>query len=337
MENCPLITVIVPIYNMAAYLPRCLDSILAQTYTNLEILLVDDGSTDRCPQICEEYAAKDSRIRVIHQANRGLPGARNSGMEQMHGEFFTFVDADDWIENTYYQQLITLQQQTQADMVCSAFYYAWDTRKKERLFSPVTRHEVLTPDEFLLFILQQRNFCVWNKLFRRSWVGSSRFDPRYTIAEDCFFIFQLARKGGRVAQINTPLYFYYQRPQSMMRSGKSRAWELAFELAENLYNDFSSAASQPLQKALLDYLLAAASPFCMAALLDGQPIAGSLARAWAVLQQHKRQIPRVTTMGPGGKSFALSFVFFPRGVAWSCRLPGVNRGLRNAFARHVAR
>ena len=337
MENCPLVSVIVPIYNVAAYLPRCLDSILAQTYTNLEIILVDDGSTDDCPQICDEYAAKDNRIRVIHQKNKGLPGARNTGIDNMQGEFFAFVDADDWIEKTCYQQLVEQQQQTQADMVSCAFYYATDTQKEKRLFPTMAKLGALTPTEFLLLILQQKNFSVWNKLFRRSWIGTARFDTRYTISEDRFFVFQLAKKGGRVAQVNTPLYFYYQRPQSMMRSGSSHAWYLAFKLAEDLYNRFQSTSSQPLQKELLDYLLAFDSAFCMAALLDEQTNTDNVAHARAILKKHRCQIPNVCAMGFGGKSFALCFVFFPRLVTFGCRLPGVKNWLKKSFAKHVAR
>lgn len=98
-NSLPLITVVVPIYKVEQYLAECVDSILNQTYTNLEIYLVDDGSPDRCGEICNEYAKKDSRIRVIHQENKGLSGARNSAIDVFKGEYITFVDSDDWISD----------------------------------------------------------------------------------------------------------------------------------------------------------------------------------------------------------------------------------------------
>ena len=103
MPTQPLLSVIVPVYNAAPYLRRCLDSICGQTYPNLEIILIDDGSTDSSLEICKQYAAKDPRVRVLHQANKGLPATRNVGIEQSKGEFFTFVDSDDWVDTKCYQ------------------------------------------------------------------------------------------------------------------------------------------------------------------------------------------------------------------------------------------
>ena len=105
MEQKPLISVIVPVYNVAAWLPRCVDSILAQTYENLEILLVDDGSTDGSGNICEEYAKKDTRIRVLHKENGGLSSARNAGLDAAAGAYIGFVDSDDWIAPEMYAEL----------------------------------------------------------------------------------------------------------------------------------------------------------------------------------------------------------------------------------------
>ena len=100
-EVKPLITVIVPVYKVETYLPTCIESIINQTYKNLEIILVDDGSPDKCGTICDEYALRDSRIRVLHKENGGLSSARNSGMKVMKGEFITFIDSDDWVEKSF--------------------------------------------------------------------------------------------------------------------------------------------------------------------------------------------------------------------------------------------
>ncbi len=334
MSKQPLISVIVPVYNVAPYLPRCLDSITGQTYQNLEIILVDDGSTDTCPRICDEYAAKDKRIKVIHQQNKGLPGARNSGMEQMHGEFFTFVDADDWIDKTCYEQLMHCQQQTQADLVSCLYYLAYDTHNKT--ISPIVEKSpqgFLSPVQLLCSLLHQKDFSVWNKIYRRSWVAGTRFDFRYSMSEDWFFISQLAKKGGRFAQVNKPLYFYYQRQTSMRRTSTSPQWYLAMRLWADLYNEFKQDPFVPVRTALLDYLLTFTGSFAMLALLEKQSKDKHVAQAHQILKEHVPQILRDKLMRPAGKLFALSFVYFPRLTAWGCALPGLNGLLLKIFSK----
>ena len=110
MEQTPLLSIIVPVYNVAAYLPRCVDSILAQSYKNLEIFLVDDGSADDSGRICDAYAEKDHRIRVIHKENGGLSSARNAALAVASGAYIGFVDSDDWIEPEMYGQMLTLME-----------------------------------------------------------------------------------------------------------------------------------------------------------------------------------------------------------------------------------
>ena len=119
MEHNPLISVIVPVYNVAEYLSRCVDSILAQSYENLQIILVDDGSTDDSGKICEEYAKKDARIQVIHQNNGGLSSARNAGLDLASGEYIGFVDSDDWIEPEMYAEMLARMEKYDAQLVCA--------------------------------------------------------------------------------------------------------------------------------------------------------------------------------------------------------------------------
>ena len=121
MENKPLLSVIVPIYNVEEYLEKCLDSIINQTYKNLEIILVDDGSPDKCPQICDEYAKKDDRIVVIHKENGGVSSARNLGLDIAKGEFITFVDSDDWIDETMYEKMMLKQAEENLDLVFTRY------------------------------------------------------------------------------------------------------------------------------------------------------------------------------------------------------------------------
>lgn len=113
----PLISVIIPVYKVEKYLNRCVDSVLNQTFRDLEVILVDDGSPDRCPQICDAYAKKDNRVRVIHKENGGLSDARNSGIDIATGQFLAFVDSDDWLRNDIYEFAMNLQRKYQADIV----------------------------------------------------------------------------------------------------------------------------------------------------------------------------------------------------------------------------
>ena len=117
------VSIIVPVYNVEKYLDKCIESIVNQTYRNIEIILVDDGSPDKCPEICNEWAKKDDRIKVIHKENGGLSSARNAALEIAQGDYITFVDSDDWIENDMIQSMLTCAAKNDADIVCCGFYF----------------------------------------------------------------------------------------------------------------------------------------------------------------------------------------------------------------------
>ena len=129
----PLISVIVPIYNVEKYLARCVDSIVNQTYKNLEIILVDDGSPDRCPQMCDDYAEKDSRIKVVHKKNGGLSDARNAGMAVATGEYISFIDSDDWIETSMFELLINNIFQYDCEISCGGIILKIQRLKYKRI------------------------------------------------------------------------------------------------------------------------------------------------------------------------------------------------------------
>lgn len=121
-----LISVIVPVYKVEPYLQACLDSLLASTHKQLEIILVDDGSPDRCPEICDAYAQRDNRIRVIHQENEGLVGARNTGLRHASGDYIGFIDSDDCISPVMFERLVAVMEQTGADVVCCEYNIDWN-------------------------------------------------------------------------------------------------------------------------------------------------------------------------------------------------------------------
>ena len=207
----PLLSVIVPVYKVEAYLRDCVDSILAQTYQNLEIILVDDGSPDNCGAICDEYAAKDSRIRVIHKPNGGLSDARNAGMSIATGEYLMFVDSDDLLTLNAAQTLMGLAAQEQADIVIGNHL-----RFEEELPQIPTcsaAPNVHTPEEAAADMLQ--NGCAaWARVFRRSIHEGIDF-PVGEINEDEAIVLKLYDRCQRIVKTAEVVYLYRCRPESI--------------------------------------------------------------------------------------------------------------------------
>ena len=165
-----MISVIVPVYNVEPYLRKCLDSIVNQTYRDLEILVIDDGSTDWCGKICDEYAGKDGRIRVFHTENRGLSCARNLGLDNARGEWIGFVDSDDWIETDMYEVLLKRAEETEADIVECGVLEEHPNRTGKRQEYLVTGTEAV-----IMLIHRELSNAVWNKLWKKSCFDKIRF------------------------------------------------------------------------------------------------------------------------------------------------------------------
>lgn len=203
----PTISIIVPVYKTEAYLEKCVDSILAQTFRDFELLLIDDGSPDNCPALCEEAAARDPRIRVIHQKNAGLSAARNTGVEAARGEWIGFVDSDDSIAPEMYETLLTYARRDGAQIaVCD---YLLVTEAGEPLPSPYRLEEDKVLDR--VGALEQMNrghFTVaWNRLYRRELFETVRF-PVGKIHEDEYTAHQFYWQCERITIAAKPLYFY---------------------------------------------------------------------------------------------------------------------------------
>ena len=216
MEQEVLISVIVPVYNVEAYLPRCVDSILAQTYRNLEIILVDDGTKDDSDKICDAYADRDPRIKVIHKENGGLSSARNAGIEIAKGEYLGFVDSDDWIEPAMYEHMLKLARKYDVKLVCAGRYdFSSRTGKKTVGLCP-EKEETITGMELLgrVFTWNQCDSAAWDKLYHRSLFREIRY-PLGQISEDVAMFYKLAELVDRAAMCDKPLYNYYHRPGSI--------------------------------------------------------------------------------------------------------------------------
>lgn len=216
MEQLPLISVIVPVYKVEAFLDPCIATIAGQTYRNLEIILVDDGSPDGCGAICDAWAAKDPRIRVIHQENGGLAHARNVGMAMATGELIGFVDGDDRISPHMYQLLWQHMEQNHCDIsACGVEMIREDGTPLGMLTQ--TGNAVLEPRDAMEAILRETwlKQPVWNKLYRAEGIRDIPF-PVGKCHEDVFWSYQAVGRAKRVAVFDQPCYFYRQRADSIM-------------------------------------------------------------------------------------------------------------------------
>lgn len=219
MLTIELISIIVPVYKVEQYLERCVDSILNQNYTNFELILVDDGSPDRCGAICDDYAKKDGRIRVVHKSNGGLSDARNAGLVLAKGEYIAFVDGDDWVSPNYLERLLNALKISESDICeCEIVRTTGNSEILSHMDSGV--FETFDTQEALKMLIQDYNFhqYVWNKLYKRKCLDGILFDKGKT-NEDEFWTYQVFGKANCVAKISDVLYFYYQREDSIMGTG----------------------------------------------------------------------------------------------------------------------
>lgn len=221
MSQETLLSVIVPVYNVEKYLVKCVDSILDQTYSDLEVILVNDGSRDSSGRICDTLAQKDPRVRVIHQENGGLSRARNVGIEAATGEYITFVDSDDWIEADAYAHLMGLMERDRVKLVCGGNYNV-DERSGERTLGVCPRkEEVITTEEMVgrMFLWQDCDSSVCDKIFHRSLLEHFRF-PEGKVSEDVSITYRILLSTDRVTFSERPFYNYLQRSGSISRAGE---------------------------------------------------------------------------------------------------------------------
>ena len=209
------VSVIIPVYNTAAYLPRCLASVLGQTYRDLEVILIDDGSTDSSATLCDDYAHKDARIRVIHQENGGLSAARNAGLDAACGDLIGFVDSDDWIELDMYAYLVDLLEHYESDIseVMLEVAYA-DSHLMRQL---PEQKKLLEGDDILIHYFRHNEFAVGLRLYRREIFDGVRFDVG-RMNEDVVAGFLALGRARRMAVSNQPKYFYFSNPVGLSES-----------------------------------------------------------------------------------------------------------------------
>ena len=212
-----LISIVIPVYKVEKYLEKCIESVLKQTYTNLQIILVDDGSTDNCGKICDEYAKKDSRIEVIHKANGGLSDARNVGISKAKGRYIGFVDSDDYIKENMYEILLNLIKKYDADVSICNLYDVIDgneyIRNKENGIREYSRLDILKE------VLLDKNIqsYAWNKLYKKELFDEVKYPigKKYEDIGTTFYIFE---KCNKIVVTSEPEYYYLKRSDSLVNN-----------------------------------------------------------------------------------------------------------------------
>lgn len=318
MNNNPLISIIIPCYKVEKYLPACIDSIRKQSYQNLEIILVDDGSPDDCGKICDEYAEKDSRIRVIHKPNGGLSDARNVAIDVAKGEYLTFVDSDDTVSNYHIEELYRLVKKYD----CKLSICQWQTfcEGHELVIKQKSIKEICyqTPQEAVTAMYYQEEFdnaaCV--KLYHKSLFDEIRF-PKGLLFEDDYTVYRLLFKSDKVAYSNKITYYYLLRSDSIEGATFSKKkMDSALEVLRSLENEHWDLISQVLPAYRSRYL-----SFCMHLLLKAPKNYDNIDVLWnkikefrfsVILDKNARPKARVAAllsyMGVGFLKFAFKLV-----------------------------
>ncbi len=244
-----LVSVIVPVYKVEKYLSRCVDSITGQTYGELEIILVDDGSPDACPHMCDGYAAADPRVKVIHKQNEGLGYARNTGLEAVRGEYVTFVDSDDWIGERHIENLVREMQDKRADIVIGSHTVVTDGGERHahplRIEKKVYEGEALRRDILLSYVGADTGFLqdvvidssCWSNLYSSAVIMSNgiRFpSEKEAVAEDLFFNVSYLHHCNRAAVIEENGYFYFENTSSISRKYDTGRFERTLRFYDKL-------------------------------------------------------------------------------------------------------
>lgn len=232
------ISVIVPVYNVQDYLERCVSSLVNQTYRNMEIILVDDGSTDASGEYCDRLAKMDSRIIVIHQENKGLGPARNAGLDRMTGEYVAFVDSDDWVEANIYDILLNALHTHCCEIATCGRKIVMNGTVHSYIYC-LSEAQVLDSHEAIRkYLLQDNlNMSACDKLFQANLFNDIRFPGEHLVSEDIVPIYSILKKAQKVVLTGEPLYDYFSREGSLSKSPFNKKMLGAYQYAQNVAQD----------------------------------------------------------------------------------------------------
>lgn len=251
------VSIIIPIYNVERYLPECLDSVVQQEYTNLEIILVDDGSTDSSGLICDKYASNDPRIVVIHQKNKGASIAKNTGLNHVTGEYVAFVDSDDFVDLDWIKKMVDSLEFNKADVAECAFTKEY-VNFTEYLTDDMFYSKIFSVEEYMEQYLNcWVSSLFWNKLFRSELTYNIRFRNERRCIDDEFYTYKVLSKAKQIVRLEESMYHYRQRASSAVQSNRNReqitddALEILIERYEWIKKEFPNLSKVYLQHDIL--------------------------------------------------------------------------------------
>lgn len=252
------ISIIVPVYNVEKYVEKCIQSLINQSYKNIEIILVDDGSNDRSNKIIDEYAKVDSRILTIHQRNKGVSAARNAGLKVATGEYVGFVDPDDYVDYQMYETMLKKIELNMSDLAVCGFSKVTELSDKEEIFE--IKDELLSPKKCVEDLFDFRGGyaikpSVWNKLFRRDKIGDLKFDENIGISEDLKFVVQYILKCNSIVYVKQAFYKNLQRDGSITRSKGKAAQIIKTVEIDNFVYDEIKKIYPDLREVVLDWIV----------------------------------------------------------------------------------
>ena len=259
-----LISIVVPVYNVEKYLSTCVESILKQTYSNIEVILVDDGSTDCSGKMCDHYMGQDERIKVIHKKNGGLSDARNKGIIQAEGKYITFIDSDDVVSSDYVEYLYNILEENDGDIAICDPVHCYPN-----VFEQETFMRVYKAEDAIVEMLYQKSFLVaaWGKLYKKDYFEEIEF-PEGMLFEDSAVMYKIFDKAKKIVYGNAKLYGYMHREGSITTKKFSKRDCDILTICQQL-TEYMSNRSEKLQKAARSYQTAAAFRIYMNAPRNG--------------------------------------------------------------------
>lgn len=252
-ESYGKVSIIVPVYNTEKYIERCIFSILNQTYQDIEVICIDDGSTDNSGRILDSLAKEDARIKVVHKKKEGVTVARNTALQMVTGEFIGFVDSDDYIEKEMYELLVYEMQKSNVDIVTSRYYFDFNGSIKAAVNKKEVPLEPVTIATFLPYIYERDTFqgvagYLWTRLFKRDVIIDKEgflkveFQAEYGGSDDIVFIAEVNMKSEKILYLDKPLYYYFQREKSIVHDTKTQLdtlhWVISYEKILEIYQKY---------------------------------------------------------------------------------------------------
>lgn len=251
-ESYGKVSIIVPVYNTAKYLERSISSIINQTYQNLEIICVDDGSTDGSEKILDRLAEEDARIKVIHKQNEGVTAARNTALHMAVGDYIGFVDSDDYIDKEMYELLVKSLVENSVDIVTCKYYFDYNGVIKTAINKRDVSPKPMSIAEFLPYIYERDVFSgvgsyLWTRLFRRNVILNDdgtlnvEFRAEYGGTDDIVFVAEANMRSSKIVYLDKPLYYYFQRENSIVHDGRTQLatlhWVKSYEKILEIYDE----------------------------------------------------------------------------------------------------